>query len=146
VQSWLVGVVLGYAMRRLRAGDHRLVAALDADDVTLRFPGTSSFSGEFAGKAVHERWLARFAALGLQIYADQVVATGPPWRATTCVRGTVYCRDDAGAIVYDNRYVIWSHSRWGRINEIEVYEDTRRSAAFDGWVREHRPALAAPAA
>ena len=145
MQSWLVGTVLGYVMRRLRAGDHRLVAALDADDVTLRFPGTSSFSGEFHGKAAHERWLARFAALGLQIYADQIVASGPPWRGTTCVRGTVYCRDEAGEVVYDNRYVIWSRARWGRITELEVYEDTRQSTAFDGWLREHRPELASPA-
>jgi ketosteroid isomerase-like protein len=141
----MVGVVLRYVMRRLRAGNHRLVAALDADDVTLRFPGTSSFSGEFRGKAAHERWLARFAALGLQIYADQIVASGPPWRGTTCVRGTVYCRDQAGQVVYDNRYVIWSRARWGRITELEVYEDTRRSTAFDGWLREHRPELASPA-
>jgi len=143
VQSWLVGGVLRLVMRRLRAGNHRPVAALDADDVTLRFPGTSSFSGDFVGKAVHERWLARFAAIGIQIYADEIVATGSPWRGTTCVRGTAYCRDEAGTIIYDNRYVIWSRSRWGRLTEIEVYEDTRRAVALDGWLREHRPQLAA---
>jgi ketosteroid isomerase-like protein len=144
VQSWLVAPVLRVAMRRIRAGDHRLVAALDADDVVLRFPGTSSFSGEFRGSAVHERWLARFAALGIQIYADEIIASGPPWRGTVCVRGTTYCRDRDGAIVYENRYVIWSRSRWGRITEIEVYEDTRQASAFDGWLGEHRPELAAP--
>ena len=144
MQSWLVAPVLRVAMRRLRAGDHRLVAALDAADVVLRFPGTSSFSGELHGRAVHERWLARFAALGIQIYADEIVASGPPWRGTVCVRGTVYCRDGGGAIVYENRYVIWSRSRWGRIAEIEVYEDTRRASAFDAWVSQHRPALAMP--
>jgi ketosteroid isomerase-like protein len=145
VQSWLVAPGLRFAIRRLRAGDHRLVAALDTADVTLRFPGTSSFSGEFHGRARHERWLRRFAALGIQIYADEIIAAGPPWRGTVCVRGTVYCRGDDGELVYDNRYVIWSHGRWGRIVELEVYEDTRRATAFDDWLREHRPQLAAPA-
>jgi ketosteroid isomerase-like protein len=145
VQSWLVAPILRYAMRRIRAGDHRLVAALDTEDVVLYFPGTSTFSGEFRGRARHERWLRRFAALGIQIYADEIVAVGPPWRGTVCVRGTAYCRDAGGAIVYENRYVIWSRSRWGRIAELEVYEDTRRAVAFDAWLREHRPELAAPA-
>src|ERR1700760_1651473 len=125
-------------MRRLRAGDVRPVATLDAKDVVLRFPGTSSFSGEFHGREVHARWLRRFAALGLQIYADEIVVTGPPWQGTTCVRGTVYCRAGDGAIVYENRYVIWARTRWGRIAELEVYEDTRRALAFDAWLAEHR--------
>ena len=144
MQSWLVAPVLRYAVRRIRAGDHRLVAALDADDVVLRFPGSNSFSGEFHGSGRHERWLARFAALGIQIYADEIIAAGPPWRGTVCVRGSVYYRDRHGSIVYDNRYVIWSRTRWGRIAELEVYEDTRRADAFDAWLREHRPELAAP--
>jgi ketosteroid isomerase-like protein len=144
VQSWLAAPGLRFVIRRLRAGDHRWVAALDASDVVLHFPGTSSFSGEFHGRERHERWLRRFAALGIQIYPDEIVAAGPPWRGTVCVRGTVYCRGGDGAIVYENRYVIWSRLRWGRIAELEVYEDTRSAVAFDGWLREHRPELAAP--
>ena len=72
-----------------------------------------------------KRWLKRFVASGLQIYLDEVVAAGFPWKTTACVRGSVDLRDDAGAIVYDNRYVIWGHLAWGRMREYEVYEDTR---------------------
>lgn len=142
MQSWLAGVLLGYAMRRLRAGDIRLLLALDAPDVTLKFPGDSSWAGIHRGKPAVRRWLERFAATGLQIYPDEVVAKGPPWSTTACIRGQIHLRDESGAIVYRNRYVIWAHLVWGRLREYEVYEDTQASARFDAWLSEHRPELA----
>ena len=50
MQSWLAGIVLGYAMRRLRAGDPRLILLLDAPEVTLTFPGDSTWAGVYRGK------------------------------------------------------------------------------------------------
>jgi hypothetical protein len=142
MQSWLAGIGLGYAMRRLRAGDPRLILLLDAPEVTLTFPGDSSWAGVYRGKPAVERWLRRFVATGLQIYPDDVVAAGFPWKTTACIRGRIHLRDPSGAIVYENRFVIWGRLAWGRLREYEVYEDTQASARLDAWLAEHRPDLA----
>jgi ketosteroid isomerase-like protein len=144
VLSWLASKLLGYAMARLRAGDTRLITLLYAPDVELTFPGENSFSGVYRGQQAVSGWLARFAALGLQIFPDEIVAVGPPWHTTVCVRGHVWLRDDTGGTVYENRYVIWGQLRWGRMHSYEVYENTGRADALDAWVAEHRPELAAP--
>jgi ketosteroid isomerase-like protein len=143
MQSWLATKVISYVMARTRRGDIRPTLLLDAPDVTLTFPGTSSWSGEFHGKQAVARWLNRFAAAGIQIFPDQVVATGPPWRTTVCIRGRDYLRDAAGDIVYENRYVIWGRLAWGRLREYEVYEDTQKAIALDEYLAGHRPDLAA---
>jgi ketosteroid isomerase-like protein len=74
------------------------------------------------------------AATGLQHQADQVVASGPPWRMTMVLRGTDHLDDRSGTRVYENRYVIWATTRWGLIHDYEVYEDTERSTAFDDYL------------
>ncbi len=66
--SWLASKVIGFVMRRTRAGDVRPTLALDAPDVTLTFPGDNSWSGVFRGKAEVERWLRRLARVGLQTF------------------------------------------------------------------------------
>jgi ketosteroid isomerase-like protein len=142
VLSWLAGRLLRFAMARLRAGDPRVVLALDAPDVELRFPGENSFSGVYRGKPAVRRWLERFVAIGVQIDADEVVAVGPPWSTTVCVRGRAWC-NDGGRPVYDNRYVIWGRLRWGRLQRYEVYEDTGRADALDRWLAAQRPELSA---
>lgn len=144
VLSWLAARLLGYAMARLRQGDTRLITALYASDVELTFPGDNSFSGVYRGKASVSAWLARFAALGFQIFPDEIVAVGPPWHTTVGVRGHVWLRDERGETVYENRYVIWGALRWGRMHRYEVYEDTRQAEAADRWVAAHRPGLAVP--
>ena len=143
VLSWLAGKLLGYALARLRAGDPRFVLALDAPDVELTFPGENSFSGVYRGKPAVRHWLQRFTRIGFQLFPDEIVAVGPPWDTTVCVRCRVWLDDPAGARVYDNRGVIWGHLRWGRLRRYEVYEDTGPAAAVDRWVAEHRPADAA---
>jgi ketosteroid isomerase-like protein len=145
VQSWLAKQLVSYLMARTRAGDVRPTLALDADDVELTFPGQNSWSGVFRGKPEVERWLRRFAALGIQIYADEVVAKGWPWRTTLCVRGHDDLRGPDGELVYQNRYVIWGRMSWGRLKQYEVYEDTRRVDELDAYLAEHRPELAAAA-
>jgi ketosteroid isomerase-like protein len=141
MQSWVANKLTTYLMARLRAGDPRPTNLLDAPDVTLTFPGQNSWSGQFHGKAEVGRWRQRLVAAGIQIFPDEVVAVGPPWRSRLLIRGHDYALDDTGATVYDNRYVIWAHLRWGRLKDYEVYEDTHRANAFDEWLAEHRPGL-----
>ncbi len=115
---------------------------LDAPDVQLTFPGQNSWSGVFRGKAEVERWLRRFAAAGIQIYPDEVIAKGMPWNTTICVRGRDYLTGPGGELVYENRYVIWGRMAWGRLKEYEVYEDTHKANELDAYLLEHRPELA----
>ena len=132
--SWIVTKLVSRMMAGLRRGDYSLVLRLDADDVRLRFPGDSSWGGEFRGKAEHEQWLRRFVAAGLQIFPDQVVAKGLPWKLTLCVRGHIYLRDPEGPTVYENRYVIWGLIRWGKLKEYEVFEDTEKTEGLDQYL------------
>jgi hypothetical protein len=129
--SWLARKVLVHNLMRLNAGDYRPVLRLDAKDVRFRFPGDSSWATELQGKDALRRWLQRFIDTGLQIFADEVVAKGPPWNTTLCLRGHVYLRSPEGALVYENRYVIWGRLAWGLLREYEVYEDTQKTEALD---------------
>ena len=143
MQSWLGKKLISYVMARTRAGDIRPTLRLDAPDVQLTFPGQNSWAGTFRGKAEVAAWLRRLAALGLQTFPDEVVVTGMPWRTTVCIRGVDHLDAPNGERVYENRFVIWGRMSWGRLREYEVYEDTEKSAALDGWIAEHRPELAA---
>ena len=136
----LVARLLRHNMDRIRAGDYRPTLRMDAKDVRFRFPGDSSWSGEIHGKAELERWLQRFVDVGLQIYADEVVVKGWPWKMTVCIRGTDHLDAPSGERVYENRYVIWGHIRWGLLTDYEVYEDTQKSKALDGYLAQHEPA------
>lgn len=142
LQSWLAKKLISFVMGRTRQGDVRPTLLLDAPDVTLTFPGQNSWSGVFRGKDDVGAWLRRFAAIGMQIFPDEVVMVGPPWRATVCVRGRDYLRDGDGTIVYENRYVIWGRMAWGRLKEYEVYEDTHKANELDGYLSRTRPELA----
>jgi ketosteroid isomerase-like protein len=84
--------------------------------------------------------LQRFVDVGLQIYADEVVVKGWPWKMTVCIRGTDHLDAPSGERVYENRYVIWGHIRWGLLTDYEVYEDTQKSKALDGYLAQHEPA------
>jgi ketosteroid isomerase-like protein len=126
-------------MARLNAGDPEPLLRLDHRDVRFRFPGDSSWAADLHGKDELRRWLQRFAAAGLEIFADEVVVRGWPWDTTLAVRGTDRLITPAGERVYENRYVIWGRVRWGLLREYEVYEDTQASKALD----DRLPALAA---
>jgi ketosteroid isomerase-like protein len=141
--SWLGKQVLSYTMKRLRAGDAGPSLRMESDDIRMVFPGTSSFAADVRSKAEHERWLARFTRLGLQIFPDEVIVKGFPWNTTVCIRGTDHLDTAQGERVYENRYVIWGKMSWGKLTEYEVYEDTQKTEAFDRWLTEHESALAA---
>ncbi len=135
--SWLANKVLSRNYARLNAGDYRPMLRLDARDVRFRFPGANSWAGEYNGKQELEPWLQRFVASGIQIFADEIVVKGPPWNTTICLRGRDFLKSDSGEIVYENRYVIWGHAKWGLLREYEVYEDTEKSTALDGYLADH---------
>jgi ketosteroid isomerase-like protein len=132
--SWLAGKMIARNMRSMRAGDPGPTLAMDADDVKFTFPGESSFGPGASNKRELEQWLDRFARLGLQIYPEQVILKGFPWRQTICVRGYIHLDDPEDGRVYDNRYVIWGRIAWGKLREYEVYEDTEKSRKLDEYL------------
>lgn len=132
--------LISHNMRRLNAGELGPTLRMDAEDAVLTFPGDSSWSGIYRGKRELRPWLERFCRVGLQIFADEVVVKGWPWRQTVCVRGYDHLDSPQGERVYENRYVIWGHLTWGRLREYEVYEDTQKSKAFDAWLAAREPA------
>lgn len=134
--SWLAGKMIARNMTAIRAGDPGPTLALDAEDIRFTFPGDSSFAPGASSKRELEQWLDRFVELGLQIYPDEVVLKGFPWKQTICVRGHIHLDDPADGRVYDNRYVIWGRIAWGKLREYEVYEDTQKSKQLDAWLEQ----------
>jgi len=120
-------------MARLREGDSGPILLLDARNIRFRFPGQSSWATEVRNRDEHARWLARFVETGLELYPDEVIAQGPPWRVTLCVRGRSSLDTEDGR-VYENRYVIWGRVSWGRLREYEVYEDTQATQELDQYL------------
>jgi ketosteroid isomerase-like protein len=133
--SWLGGKLIDRNMKAIRAGDTGPTVSLYADDVRFVFPGKSSFAPGANDKRELERWLDRFVAIGLQIYPDEVVVKGFPWRQTVCVRGHIHLDEPEDGRVYDNRYVIWGRIAWGRMREYEVYEDTEETRSLDEYLK-----------
>lgn len=141
--SWLAKQLTSYNMKRLNAGDPAPTLRLEGEHVTFHFPGDSTWSGTFHGKHEVRQWLERFAQVGIQIFPDEVVVKGFPWKQTVCVRGHDHLDSAAGERIYENRYVIWGRMKWGKLREYEVYEDTQKAKALDDYLEAHeRPALA----
>jgi hypothetical protein len=132
--SWLAEKMIARNMKSMRAGDPGPTLAMDADDVKFTFPGASSFAPGASDKRELEQWLDRFVSLGLQIYPDEVILKGFPWRQTICVRGNIHLDDPKDGRVYANRYVIWGRIAWGKLREYEVYEDTEQSRKLDEYL------------
>ena len=129
--SWLAKKMISRNMAKAREGDIGPTLRMDAEDIRFRFPGDSSWATELEGKDDLERWLRRFADVGLQIYPDEVVLKGFPWKQTICIRGHDFLDSPEGERVYENRYVIWGRISWGKLREYEVYEDTQKAKALD---------------
>jgi ketosteroid isomerase-like protein len=141
--AWLSKKLLSTVMARNRAGDISLTLKLDRDDVTFVFPGSNSWSGVFHGKDEHRRWLERLVRVGVKTDVDEVAVSGFPWRQTVAVRGKSWWDNSSGERIYDNRYIIWAHLRWGRMHDYEVYEDTEKAQALDDYLEAHEPVLSA---
>lgn len=132
--SWLGRLMISRNMAKARDGDIEPTLRMDAEDVRFRFPGDSSWATELEGKEELRRWLERFADVGIQIFPDEVVLKGFPWKQTICIRGTDHLDSTEGERMYENRYVIWGRLAWGKLREYEVYEDTQKSKALDEYL------------
>ena|SRR5664279_1557173 len=132
--SWLAKQMIARNMRAASAGDTGPLLKMDARDIRFRFPGNNSWGTELEGKEKLAEWLGRFTEAGLQIEPDEVVLKGFPWKQTICARGISYLDSPDGERVYENRYVIWGRISWGLLREYEVYEDTEKSSALDGYL------------
>jgi ketosteroid isomerase-like protein len=141
MQSWLGGKLVRRNMKALNAGNPKPTLRLEARNAELTFPGDNSWSGVWRGKKQIRAWLERFARIGIQIFADEVIVKGFPWRTTVCVRGHDYLDGPDGERVYENRYVIWGRMAWGKLKMYEVYEDTQKAKAFDEWLAEREQQL-----
>ena len=128
-----VRLLLRWVLARLRAGDPRPVLALFADDALHRFPGDSSWAGE-RGKGEFAAWLRRYVAVGLQLHPYDILVDGPPWRTRVAFTFEDSARSPAGEVVYRNRGVIYGRLRWGRIQYLESFEDTQKTAEFDDYL------------
>jgi hypothetical protein len=115
---------------------------LDHNHVRFVFPGSNSWSGTFNGKAEHQRWLERLVRVGVKTEPDEVAVSGFPWKLAVCIRGRSWRDSPAGERIYDNRFVIWGHLKWGKLHDYEVYEDTEKAQALDHYLEANEPALA----
>jgi ketosteroid isomerase-like protein len=134
--SPLANRIISYVMAQTRAGNIKPTLLLDAPDMSFVFPGDNSWSGSFHGRDAHQRWLERLVRVGVKTQADEVVATGWPWRTTVCIRGRSWYDSPSGERIYDNRFVIWGHLSWGRMKDYEVYEDTIKPRELDEHLAE----------
>lgn len=141
--SWLAKQIITRVMARTRAGDIRPTLMLDSEDVRFVFPGDNSWSGTFNGKAEHRRWLERLVRVGVKTEPDEVVAAGLPWNTTVCIRGRSWLDSPEGERIYENRFVVWGKLRWGKLVDYEVYEDTQKAKALDGWLEQNERRLVA---
>jgi ketosteroid isomerase-like protein len=141
--SWLTKRLISWVMARLRAGDPRPTLMLDANDLRFVFPGENSWSGVYAGREEHRRWLERLMRVGVKTEPDEVAVSGFPWKMTVAIRGRSWRDAPDGQRVYDNRFVIWGKLRWGKLYDYEVYEDTVKAQALDDYLEANEPALLA---
>jgi ketosteroid isomerase-like protein len=144
--SWLSKKLISFVMARTRAGDIRPTLMLDSGDLRFVFPGDNSWSGEYLGKDQHRKWLERLVRVGVKTEPDEVAASGFPWRMTVCIRGRSWLDSPEGERIYDNRFVIWGKLRWGKLYDYEVYEDTQKAKALDGWLEQYEHRLLSMAA
>jgi ketosteroid isomerase-like protein len=134
VYASLVRMLIRRNVRRANAGDVEPLLRAYAPDATLVYPGRHSWAGEYRGSAEIERFLRRFAAVGLRGEAHEILVNGPPWNTKVCVRFTDEARASDGRVVYANRAILFGRIVWGRIVYQEDFLDTQKVAAFDDYL------------
>jgi ketosteroid isomerase-like protein len=141
--SYITFKLISWLMARTRSGDIRPTLALDHEQVKFVFPGSNSWSGTFNGRAEHQQWLERLVRVGVKTEPDEVAVSGFPWNTRVAIRGRSWWDSPSGERIYDNRFVIFGHIRWGKLRDYEVYEDTEKAQALDDYLEAHEPALSA---
>jgi len=125
-------------VRELADGNPEPLLAGYAKDAVLVFPGQSKWSGEYCGKPAVEEFLRRFLADGIVGQAHEILVNGPPWRTLICVIFSAQAKSPSGAVVYDNRAVLFARARWGKITYQEDFEDTHKIEAFEQYLANGR--------
>jgi hypothetical protein len=120
-------------VRGLALGNVGPLLAGYADDAVPVFPGQSSWGGEHRGKAAIGAFQRRFVDVGLVGEVHDILVNGPPWRTTVCVLFTDRMNDQNGALVYENRAVLFARIVCGKIVWGD-FEDTHKAEAFDGYL------------
>ena len=105
-----------------------------APDATLVFPGESSWGGQHQGRPAIEAFLRRFVEVGLVGEPHEILVNGPPWKTLVCVLFTDRATDQSGAVVYENRAVLFARVVWGKIAYQEDFEDTVKADQFDRYL------------
>ncbi|MEI2778100.1 MAG: nuclear transport factor 2 family protein [Tetrasphaera sp.] len=142
--NFLARAFLGRKVARLNQGNPEAILGMTAEDVVFRFPGRNSWASQFRpteltrcfrpthiGRAEFETFLRRYVASGIQMEIEDLMVSGPPWKARMAAKVHVWSLAPDGADRYRNRAVIWIDTRWGRIRRQEDFEDTESAAAFD---------------
>lgn len=129
--NWLAKRLVQRGFDAMNAGDPTWAMSMMADDARLVFPGTSTWGGEYRGKAAMERFARRCIAQGIKYRVHDVLIKGPPWNMTLVYMISDEARDASGHIIYQNRAMEYCKLRWFKIVDAEVFEDTERTAAYD---------------
>jgi ketosteroid isomerase-like protein len=127
-------MIVKRSVRAHRRGDVEALLKTYAKDVRFRFPGSSSWAGEFRGVDAVRAWLERFHSVGLELEVDEILIGGWPWNTKVALHFTDRLRASNGALVYENTGFIYAKGAWGKIREYEVVEDTEKVARFDEWL------------
>jgi len=130
---YIVKRMIRRALRYHQAGNVEALLKFYADNVIFVFPGKNSWAGEFHGKEAIAAWLRRFHRAGLKLEVHEIVAGGPPWNTTVCIRITDQAASN-GEVIYKNRAVLFGKVRWGKIVFYEVYEDTQKVVELDKYL------------
>ena len=136
----LVRLMLRRTAAKLMAGDVDAFLRFYAKDAVLIFPGDNSWGPVYRGHDEIRGFLERFLRVGLQGELHEILVSGPPWNTTVMARFTDHAHAPDGARVYENDAIIHLKSRWGKVVEERVYEDTEKVAEFDRYL-ESREAV-----
>jgi ketosteroid isomerase-like protein len=128
--SWIIGRIVKLLYAKVTQGQLRLPLLGLAEDATLSFPGTSSFSGEHRGKPAIRAWMQRFASLRPEFIVEDVAAAGPPWNMRVFMRFRDHIIASSG-YEYANSGMEYIRIKRGLIREIHVHLDTERVTALD---------------
>jgi ketosteroid isomerase-like protein len=139
-----VRAILRRNVAALMAGDPAPLLRMYAPDATMVFPGVHSWGRTYRGRDEIDAFLRRFHAAGLRGELGAIFVEGPPWATRIAIEFDDHARDAAGTKVYENRALIVLRTRWGRVVEEELFEDTQKVAAFDDYLAE--TSATAPAA
>lgn len=130
----LARMMVKRSVRAHLRGDVEALLKTYAKDVRFRFPGSSSWAGEFRGIGAVRAWLERFHSVGLELEVDEILIGGWPWNTKVALHFTDCLRASNGALIYQNTGFIYAKGAWGKIREYEVVEDTERVARLDEWL------------